>query len=371
MTRLLATVAALVLGVVLAGCSLTEPLRPAAAGDDQWQLSAVFEDALNLPQGAPVKVGGVPVGKVVDIAPDDYRAKVTMAIDDDTTLRDGTRFRLRYTTALGELYVEVTPAEDGAALADGDVVEGRDVFTAPTVEDTLASASLLVNGGSLGQVQTIVTELNNALDGRVDSARGLLTETDRFLVEALDSTREIDRVLRSLSDASRLLDRRERTVNRALSDLRPAAKVLTDNTDDLARLLRASDRMAVVTDRLVRRTRDDLTTIVRELGPVLDELLAVEEQVIAGLDATNEFAVDVDRDAPTDYLNLYFLLHLDEALATIPDPPGPGEPPDVPGPPDLPLPELPEPGFPEPPDGGPGLPELPQLPRTNDPRAVS
>jgi phospholipid/cholesterol/gamma-HCH transport system substrate-binding protein len=359
MTRRPLASVVLILVVTLTGCSLTEPLRPAAAGEDQWRVSAVFDDALNLPTGAPVKVGGVPVGKVVRIAPDDYRARVDMAIDDDTVLRRGSDFRLRYTTALGELYVDVTPARVGARLEDGTLIGERDVFTAPTVEDALSSASLLVNGGSLGQVQTIVGELNTALDGRVGAARGLLTETDRFLVEALRSTREIDRVLRALTGASKLLNHRERTVNRALEDLRPAAKVLTDNTDDLARLLGATDRMAVATDHLVRRTRGDLTTIVRELGPVLDELLAEKDRIVAGLATTDRFARVLDDATPTDYLNLYFLLHIDGALGTLPDPPGPGGPPDVPGLPDLPIPELLDPRIPELP-GGSGLPDVPR-----------
>lgn len=295
--------------------------------DDQWQVTAVFDDALNLPQGAKVKVSGVTVGSVIAITADDYRARVDMAIDDDTELLDGSRFRLRYTTALGELYVEVTPAATGAALADGDVVADPDASTAPTVEDALASASLLVNGGGLSQVQTIVDELNTALDGRVDATRGFLGQTDRFLAAALRSTQEIDRSLDALAGASRTLDEREATINAALRDLRPAAKTLTDNTDGLVRLLRTTDGLAVTADSLVRRTRADFTTIVLELGPVLDKVLSIKDQLVPGLDAISDFALKADDASPTYYLNLMAKLN---AASALDGPPGP-QLPDVPG----------------------------------------
>lgn len=312
-----AVVLAMAVGVVGAGCSVADPLRPTVVSAGQYTLSATFEDALNLPSGATVKLGGVPVGRVVEIVPDDYRAKITMAIDEEVEIPEGSTFRLRYTTALGEVYVEVTPAEGGTTMmAEGDVVPAEGTFVAPTVEDGLASASLLVNGGNLGQIQTIVSELNTALDGRVGATRGLLEQTDVFLAEALASTQEIDRVLDALVSASVTLDEREETINRALTDLRPAARTLTENTDELATLLRSADGLAVTADGLVRRTREDLTMIVDELGPVLDTVLAAEDDLLPALDDLATFAATLDDRVPNDYLNLYFKLRVTSVLSS-------------------------------------------------------
>ena len=312
--RLAGAAGAVLLAVpVLAGCSAggaVDSLRPASVGDDQWRLSALFGDALNLPEGAPVKLGGVVVGKVVAIEPADYQARVEMAIDDGVQVPADSSFRLRYTTGLGEVYVDVTPGR-GKALRDGATVDTAVTSTAPTVEDSLASASLLVNGGSLAQVQTIVSELNTALGGRVSATKGMLGETDRFLGQVLASTREIDRLLGSLNDASATLNRRERTINRALREIRPAARSLDRSTEDLARLLRRTDAMAVTADRLVTRTRDDLTLVLEELGPVLEEVLGIEDRLVSSLDGLARFAELMDAASPTDYLNLKFLMSMD------------------------------------------------------------
>jgi len=308
-------VAPLAWAVALAALVLLGGCRPEVSpGGEGRRVVALFDDALNLPDGAPVKAGGVPIGRVERIAAQDYRARVTMRLEPGEALRRGSTFRLRYTTALGELYVDVTPAAQGERLPDGAVVDAPLTSTAPTVEDGLAQASLLVNGGNLRQVATIVDELNVALGGRVDAAKGVLHGSDRFLVEVLRSTRQIDRALVALDGAARTLADRRTTIRRTLRDFRPAARVLRRNTDDLVRLLNSTDRLAVTADGLVRRTRDDVLVVLRELGPVLDEVYAHRREVLHTLDVLNRFAGRIDHATPTDYLNLYFKLRVDTLL---------------------------------------------------------
>lgn len=310
------------LAVPLTACSLQVPgTGPTGTPDDAYKVTAVFDDALNLTHGAPVKIGGVKVGEVTAIKADDYTARVDLAIDDETKIPKGSLFRLRYTTALGELFVEVHPAEDGAALTNGNVVAAPEAETAVTVEDTLASASLLINGGSLGQVSTIVDELNIALSGRVGATRGLMTQTDLFLKEALGSTREIDRILSALSSVSKTLAAREDTINEALRKIRPAAKTLTENTDELAALLKRTSSMARSTDRVVRRTRKDMVKVVDQVGPLVDTLFEIDGSLEGNLGLANRFIGKVDNAVPTDYINLHAVGNL-LSILNVPGLPG-------------------------------------------------
>lgn len=291
-----------VLLLLLAGCGLP-------AGGRTYRVTGVYDDALNLPQGAPVKVNGVTVGKVTSVTPRDFKARVTMAIDDHTRLRRSSQFRLRATTALGELFVQVTPGRTGPVLHDGAVVGPGRAVAAPTVEDSLASASLLVNGGSLTQVQTIVTEMNRALDGRRGDARGLLDRANGFLRQASATTGQIDRVLHSLADASELLDHRRTTINRALREVAPAARVLRRNTGDLVRLLQSTQRLSRTSHDVVARVRTQLMTVLTELGPVLDQLNSLRGDLPDGLAQLERLSRLLQGAAPTDYLNLRFVIH--------------------------------------------------------------
>ena len=127
----------------------------------------------------------------------------------------------------------------------------KDTTTAPTVEDALSQASLLVNGGGLGQLETVTKELNAALGGREDTFRDLLQQTQLFLTQANGTTADVDRALRGLADVSAELQRRQDVIDAALRDLRPAAKVLREDTPDLTALLREVEQFARSADHLV------------------------------------------------------------------------------------------------------------------------
>ena len=51
---------------------------PAQVSGPTYELSAEFRNALNLPQGAPVKLHGNRVGTVQEITAHDYVAQVTL-----------------------------------------------------------------------------------------------------------------------------------------------------------------------------------------------------------------------------------------------------------------------------------------------------
>ena len=51
----------------------------------------------------------------------------------------------------------------------------------PTTEQTLASVSILLNGGGLGQLQEITQAFATAFAGRENDMRSLLTQLDKFI----------------------------------------------------------------------------------------------------------------------------------------------------------------------------------------------
>lgn len=318
--KLRLTTAALA-GVTLmaSGCSFTaEDL--ARANNNRgggYIVKVAVPDALNLPDGSPVRIGGVTIGRVHDVEAKNYEAIVSMKINDDTVITDAAHARLRYTTALGEMYVQVEPADAGTKLTDGQMLARNQTETAPSVEDALASASLLINGGGLGSIQTIVDELNTALEGRIPTTHALISKLDTFLGTVTQSQREIDRILTALAASSTTLNQRESTINKALTEIRPAAKTLADNTDDLAVLLKQADKLGRTAKRIVDTNRDDVALIVKELGPVLAEVNNNSSAVLNALDGITEAAPYVNQAVPNNYANLYATVHLGAGLLGI------------------------------------------------------
>lgn len=304
--------------LLASGCSTTlqdVPLPGSGVSGETMTVRADFAEALNLAQGASVRVNGVDSGKVQEVTAADFQAQAELLVRRDAGLREGATARLRYTTPLGELFVDVTNPDTGAVMDDGAVLTTASTSTAPTVEDALAQASLLVNGGGLAQLQTVTEELNAALGGREDRVRSLLEGTADLLTRANATTADLDRAMRALASVGRTLRARERTINRALTDIRPAARVLRRNTPGFTRLLREVERFSEVADETVGLTRDQLVDILTRAEPVLAELAALQGDYARSLVELVRLGDVVDELVPGDYLAISLALHLDGIAA--------------------------------------------------------
>lgn len=262
--------------VLLSGCSMTVedlPLPGGGVDGPTYQLKAVFADALNLPYKAHVRLGGVDIGSVDEIVTRDYVAHVKMSITTDVRLPKGTTAQLRQPTPLGDVFVAVDPPGGkltGPKLPDGATIGLVDTSTAATVEDSLAAATTLINGGGLQRLQGITTELNAAFDNggkRIPHLLGELRKTVRTLNAR---TNEIDRVLDSANSVSKVVSARTGSIDTLLDEYPAAFDVLSRQTgrltNTLKRVTAASDKTLSVT----LATTDHLAAVLRDLGPVLD-----------------------------------------------------------------------------------------------------
>ncbi len=307
-----AVVVALLLGSTGCGTTMRDlPIPGTGVSGDTIEVQMKFDEALNLAEGAAVKVNGVDSGKVKSITADDFAAVVTMDIKTNAELREGATARLRYTTPLGELFIDISNPAEGKLVAEGDMLDRDVTDTAPTVEDALAQASLLINGGGLAQLQIINDELNTALVGNETNYRDLLTKAQLFLTQANQTTASIDAVLTGLNSLSGTLAAREETINRAMREIRPAAAVLRRATPELTELLSAVEDFAGAANATVNATKDRLLALLSETEPVLAELAANRGRFSEQLRGIIKAADIVDEVAPNDFLMLSIDLHLD------------------------------------------------------------
>ncbi|KRB75843.1 hypothetical protein ASE01_12345 [Nocardioides sp. Root190] len=310
-----ALTAVLALGLgTMSACGTTMrdlPIPGTGVSGDTIEVKAQFAEALNLAEGAPVKVNGVDTGKVKSITVDDFTAEATLTLKADAELREGAHARLRYTTPLGELFVDVTNPATGKVLGNNSTLELKDTETAPTVEDALAQASLLINGGGLEQLQTVTEELNTALGGNEQDYRTLLDRASVFLTQANSTTQSIDLVLNSLNSLSKTLSTREETINRAVKEITPAAKVLREKTPQFTELLAEVEKFSGAANETVTATRSQLLTLLSELEPVLAEFARNKGSFDESLRQIIKGAVAADEVIATDYLNISLELHLD------------------------------------------------------------
>jgi phospholipid/cholesterol/gamma-HCH transport system substrate-binding protein len=303
------------LAVVLCGCGgptfSSLPLPGSGVSGKTVNVSAEFAEALNLAQGASVRVNGVDSGRVTDVTVHNFRARVDMKVKTDADLRRGATAKLRYTTPLGELFVDVTNPAAGPLMRGGELLPLAQTATAPTVEDALSQASMLVNGGGLAQLQTITTEANKALGGHEDNIRDLLGRSTYLLGQINASSADIDRTLNALAEVSEALNERKQVIHQALADVRPAAAALRANTANISALLSSLNTFAGTANSVVAATRTQVLQLVREAGPLLQELVSVRGVLPETLRAIVKLGQILDRVFPGDYFNLGTHLKLD------------------------------------------------------------
>lgn len=90
-----------------------------------YDLTADFTGTGGLSVGDSVQISGVPVGTVTKIAlkPDDFRARVTIQVDESLKLPDDTSAFISSESLLGGKYMELQPGASDDLLGKGGHIE--------------------------------------------------------------------------------------------------------------------------------------------------------------------------------------------------------------------------------------------------------
>lgn len=158
-----------------------------------WQrygVKTIFDNVAGLKAGAPVRVAGVEVGSVTEVAFVGDRVEVTMEVKEENRGRitTGSRASLGSVSLLGEAAVDITPSSKGSPIPDwgyipssaatGSIVEATTKVTQGLEEATLLLKDLRAGRGTAGQLLT-----NDSL----------YRELERFLASAEQVTTQISR----------------------------------------------------------------------------------------------------------------------------------------------------------------------------------
>jgi phospholipid/cholesterol/gamma-HCH transport system substrate-binding protein len=313
-TGIRSALAALVLaaGATAAGCglSLEDVPLPSLVDGPTYPLTVEFEDALNLPVDAPVKLDGATVGQVTSVDAGEYVAEVELALSTTVELRDTSRAEIRLTSPMGTAFVQLFPGTSGEVLAAGDTLPTAATGSAPDVTDLLSSLSTVVTGGSFSDISTIITQLNTALTGNAGDVRRLLARLDTAVTDLNADFPRVDRLTAAL----------DRLTTRLAGDLPEVTRSLTDLTDlvtsfdrqraDFVNAMVSLQRFDAVATPITRAVRDDMIAQLRDMEPVLRTLLDGRKDIDGVMRGLIAFAGGSDSAAPGDFANfdLTFLL---------------------------------------------------------------
>lgn len=287
-------------------------------GDDAYEVTVEFEDVLDLAPQSAVKVDDVTVGSVRSVDLDGYTARVVASINGDVEIPANSSVSLRQTSLLGEKFVSFDrPAQDQARgrLRGGETIGLDRTQRSAEVEEVLSALSLVLNGGSIEQLQVINAELAAALEGREADIKDLLGQLDVFVGGLDEQKATIVRALEALDRLTARLVGERQVIATALEDVPPGVQVLTEQREQITTLLTSLDQLGDVAVRTIEASRENTRASLEALRPVLTQLAAAGSDLPNSLEllTTYPFPRTVDRGIKGDYANLFITLEVDLA----------------------------------------------------------
>lgn len=289
-------------------------------------VRAEFADVLDLVPRSAVKIDDVTVGEVTAIELDGWTARVTMRIPQSAGLPDDTRAELKQSSLLGEKYIALERPESGGTgrLGDGDLIPLARTNRNPEVEEVLAALSMFLNGGGVGQLKIIETELNDAMRGNHEDIKSLITQLDTFVGGLDEQKAEIIRAIEGIDRLSARLAERDDQLAAVLRETPKGLAVLADQRAQLTQMLTALSRLGVVGTKVIRASREDVLANLAALRPILAQLNKAGDDLPGSLELlfTYPFPDAAAGTVKGDYTNLHVTADMDLRGLTAPTPTG-------------------------------------------------
>ena len=270
--------------LVFAGCglSLQQLPKPGGVSGPSYTLHAVFANVLNLPIQARVLIGSDQVGDVSDIGTKDFKADLALTIRAGIHIPRGTTAQILFVDPLGDEFIQLHPPAgkgSGPYLANGDTLGESETDSAPSIPDTLAALGTLLNGGGLNQLQTIITQLNDALGGHQSQIRTILGDLAYTVTTLNDNKASVDNALSGLAALSVQLGKGDAAIANGIDTIGPAVAVLNSENSDFNQLLTSTTQLADVASNIVDTSSSNIVGTIRQFGQVINQMVAVEGQL--------------------------------------------------------------------------------------------
>ena len=244
-------------------------------GPGSYVIQAQLPDVTNIQQNSRVRVNDVTVGNVTKIERQGWHALLTMRIAGDVVLPANSTVKIGQTSLLGSLHVELAPPTDAppeGRLHDGSLIPLPQAHNYPTTEQTLATISMLLNGGGIGQIQDITKAFSTAFSGREQDLRSLIEQLDIFIGYLNDQTDDIIAATDSFNNLVGKFAANEPVVDRALATIPDALAVLKDQRGNLADALDQLGKFGALATDAINQTKQNVVNELHQVGPVLESL---------------------------------------------------------------------------------------------------
>ncbi|WP_405136556.1 MCE family protein [Nocardia sp. NBC_01388] len=304
------------LTLAVGGCGQWRGLNSLPLPGTRGQESGSYQIKIQMPNvtaiqpNSRIRVADVNVGTITRIDREGWHALVTVRLDGDVNLPENVTAKIGQSSLLGSQHIELAPPTDEpptGKLHDGVVIPLDRASQYPTTEQTLAALSLVLNGGGIGQLPQIETELNAALSGRTADVKDLIGQLATF-TEGLDvQKQDIIAAMAGLDRLAAIVGRQNETLGKSLETIPKALTVLNTERDKLILTITGLGDFAGKGNEVIVASHDDVIENLRNLEPVLRTLGDAGRDLTRSLGFYSTFPWperNIDKWIRGDYANL-------------------------------------------------------------------
>ncbi|HET7735355.1 MAG TPA: MCE family protein [Nocardioidaceae bacterium] len=252
---------------------------------------------LTLASGAPIKLRGVEIGTVGDIATDGKQVTITLEIDSDNVDRVPADVTAQIVppTAFGAKYVQLTPVGDGRGqrIQAGAVIPADKVTV--EVDEAFENLTQVLDVARPAEVNAALTAVAGAVDARGQLIGDLISQTDAYLRSFNPSLRRLSADLRVADDVADVYELARSDLVATLSQTGTVSQTLVRQQASLRALEHSLTGFSVEADTLLRSSEQGLVTSLDLLSPVTKVLERYSPElpcVLLGLASANKLAED-------------------------------------------------------------------------------
>jgi phospholipid/cholesterol/gamma-HCH transport system substrate-binding protein len=231
------------------------------------QFKAVFADATGVNKGDDIRVAGVKVGTVKDVAiTDRTRALITFSVDDSTALTEATHATIKYRNLVGQRYIALTQ-EVGSAdkLSQGDTIPIA--RTAPALDLTVLFNGFkpLFEALSPSDINQLSYEIVQVFQGEGGTLESLLAHTASVTNTLADRDQVISDLVDNLSEVLDHVADRDQQLNQLITTFRQFVGGLNSDREAILGSLDQISQLSVQTASLVKGIRSPLVDDIANL----------------------------------------------------------------------------------------------------------
>jgi phospholipid/cholesterol/gamma-HCH transport system substrate-binding protein len=230
--------------------------------------SAIFSDASRLKAGDSVRVAGIRVGTVTDVAlQSDEKILVDFDADRDIHLTSGTKAAIRYLNLTGDRYLELVDGPGSTrTMPPGSQIPLDRTEPALDLDLLLSGLKPVVQGLNPQDVNALTASLVQVFQGQGDTINSLLSKTSSFTNTLADNDQTVQQLIDNLKTVLATISQDGDKFSDAIDKLNKLVTGLSQDRDPIATAITSLDNGTSSIADLLTQARPPLKGTVDQLN---------------------------------------------------------------------------------------------------------